>query len=359
MVLFPPTPPSPPPKPKPLEWCGIKLESAIVYPTSLALLAPAESAHLFNGRKHARWYRKLVDALDRKKEMVEVWVKEDSQAEKIRRTDLRRGESDMFHEEFLQILEWGKPSCILASSAQELETIKQRFSSENWTSNFPTINLFLEKYPNRTITWAVDHFYRWQQGRYVVAEELTKIKHLWEWYETCYTFQCVVQALRREHAASWESWFYCLRQKMERMPDEQCRKRNQFQRLKEIWQHCIDNQIEFPVDICPGGMTPMEYFQLAGGGGAAALLGRSRSRVISPQMLDEIAVMMAYETPEEYYTAVGEWPLDFDDPDFIFDDHSDTASVDFDEGIPGKPGNAESLVMPGTYPSSHFVGGPE
>lgn len=110
MVLFPPTPPSPPPKPKPLEWCGIKLESAIVYPTSLALLAPAESAHLFNGRKHARWYRKLVDALDRKKEMVEVWVKEDSQAEKIRRTDLRRGESDMFHEEFLQILEWGKPS---------------------------------------------------------------------------------------------------------------------------------------------------------------------------------------------------------------------------------------------------------
>jgi len=110
MLLFPPALPlMPPPKPKPLEWCGIRLESAFAYPTSLVRLAPAERANLFNGRRHAMQYAKLVEALDRKKEMIMVWEKEDSWVEKTRRTDLRRAESDEFYEEFLRILEWGKP----------------------------------------------------------------------------------------------------------------------------------------------------------------------------------------------------------------------------------------------------------
>jgi hypothetical protein len=100
----------PPSKPKPLEWCGIKLESAFAYSTSLVQLAPAESAHLFNGHRHARQYAKLVEAFDRKKEMIRLWEKEDSRMEKTRRTDLRRAESDEFHKEFLRTLEWGKPS---------------------------------------------------------------------------------------------------------------------------------------------------------------------------------------------------------------------------------------------------------
>lgn len=247
--------------------------------------------------------------------------------------------------------------CIIRPSSQELGAIKQHLI-KNPTSKFPTINLFLEKYPDCSIGWAVDHFYKWQQARFVAAEELTKVKHLWEWYEACYTFQRAVRGLRRKHAAPWESCFYYLRQMIERMPDEKRRKLDQFRRLKEIWQHCADGQIKFPVDICPGGMTPMMYFRLGGSVAvdATALLG-SRTCAMGPQVLDEIAVMMAYETPEEYYTNVGKGYLDATDK--VIGNSSETSSVNSDGCTPAQPGDVETFLMPGAYPSGHFVGGPK
>jgi hypothetical protein len=195
--------------------------------------------------------------------------------------------------------------------------------------------------------------------------------------------------LRKEHETTLQSWFYCLNSKS-KLPDEvqrkaaeaveliperdEQRKILQFTTVKKIWKMCLDSGYQFPLDFCPGGMTPMAYFRCMAElrrqdldfGNPKTLFLRSRTRfdrrtIEGLEVENEIQMMLSnYDTPQEYYkqhpysltNVIWECHSieeDIDENEMLhnFNDESEVASLDLEDH---NSDDFNSPPMPGTYP---------
>lgn len=84
------------------------------------------------------------------------------------------------------------------------------------------------------------------------------------------------------------------------------RRRAQFETVCKVWRAAAAAGVRFPLDFCPGGCTPMEYFEDRPEREPAAAFTRCHKRFDArteegAEVEVEIAVMMACASAEEYY----------------------------------------------------------
>jgi hypothetical protein len=213
-------------------------------------------------------------------------------------------------------------------------------------SRFPTISAYFSRFPHRTIAWAVDDFYKYQQAKYASSLSLLRAKHRWEWYESCWRFRRDVEKLRNE----CEGWFSSLHIPGRHSDDGERQRRNkQWEAVRAIAKRCGEVGIRFPAGFCPEGMTPRRYFC------EDTTNAPEAATVDDAEVAREIAEMLKCETPEEYYRKhpypYTPLPAPPPPPEMVAPEDStlrepasdSSSSLDLDED-----------GMPGTFPGAAF-----
>lgn len=317
----------------PIKWCGISLDLPFRCPTSREELAYPETKGIFKNQRHTKRYNKLLKAFSKEMYRLRQQQKNDFKAEKARCKVEQDAEAEEFHAEFLGRLSWGESGCVLSLDPDGLKEYAERLQGDKIDSKFPTINKYFGRFPALSIAWAVDDFYKWQKVRYNEAENLLKVKHLWDWYEMCYTFLHAVYHIRLDCDCGLPSWLANLRDVVRNSEDRERsarmigrprsewspetdieRKMLQFNTVKQIWKICGSANIPFPLDFCPRGTTPMEFFKVVA-------RPRTRDDFLNPKILfsrshnirfprhtpegsqieSQIEKMLNCDTPHDYY----------------------------------------------------------
>lgn len=253
--------------------------------------------------------------------------------------------------------------CVLSLDPESLKSYLARLHAEPPDSRFPTVNKYFQRFPHLSIAWAVDDFYRWQQLRYYETDRLIRTKHLWDWYETCYKFLYAAYQLRKENESTLQSFLVFLNGEgrtskfVDWKPEAPLgsRRSAQFAAVKMIWRKCVEEGYAFPLDFCPGGATPMEYFRPSpqpGSGGVdiKTVFRRCHKRFDARtaegvEIRNEISIMFAFKRPEEYY-ALGR--------SAVWECCSVQDDVEESDVMMQNPGDSEesSVVVPESHPIS-------
>ncbi|KAA8907447.1 hypothetical protein FN846DRAFT_1012652 [Sphaerosporella brunnea] len=334
---------------QPLQWCGRDLE-AFTAATDLEILAPSEHRGQFNSKTHQQGYEKLLSGLMREKERLRIRQREETRAEKNRLQVEKAKESVEFHKEFLELLKWGGDECVLSLDPERMHRYITRLKAQPVESRFPAVVAYFASFPDRSIAWAVEDFYKWQQARYLHAMGLRGVMYRWDWCETCWMFQRAAARIRRENGSILSLRRFCGTGKQAVMEWRE-RRRRQWKAVREIWNRCQEVGIAFPARICPGGQTPMRFFRNDHDGSFGSYRVEAAIAVSEEEMKREIEAMVGYEALEEYYKehacaagkVVDEEQEELDMGVETVDEES-SLDVDLEVDI------EVSMPMPGTFP---------
>lgn len=271
-----------------LEYSKIPI-GVLTYPTNLAYLTPHEEAGHFHSREHEQLYAIIKNALDRHLIFLKKTHLLEERQEPHTSGALEKQHADSFHRELSRRVGW------LTTPGQENLPSLDRPASiagQKQNSAFASINNFIKHFPNISVAATVADFYMRQDDRMAEYRRIMELRHKWEVWECYFRFHRAAVMLRRACPAEskaggdtdstprlWRLIFsptetllhYFIPDIDSYYEDDGSRhlgtpasdlalREAQFQVCKKIRKSLYEKSLSFPLRMCPGKRTIVEFF---------------------------------------------------------------------------------------------------